>query len=150
MRPMICTSSAARRHEEGEEQGGQGDGRPKRLPQRTCSARREEQGPAAQPGVHDRHQGHRIPKHRKPDPVIVSQLAASIAEVDLLNPIILTPEGELITGRNRIAAFVELGLTNADPGAVILLAQAATAESNAGLARTRSRSRRSWRSSPGS
>ncbi|WP_437991313.1 ParB/RepB/Spo0J family partition protein [Sorangium sp. So ce145] len=53
-----------------------------------------------------------IPPHREPDPATVHQLAASIAEVDLLNPIILTPEGELVTGRNRIAAFVELGRTH--------------------------------------
>lgn len=53
-----------------------------------------------------------IPPHRKPDPAIVRQLVASIAEVDLLNPIILTPEVELVAGRNRIAAFVELGKTH--------------------------------------
>ncbi|XXX76018.1 ParB/RepB/Spo0J family partition protein [Sorangium sp. So ce134] len=53
-----------------------------------------------------------IPPHREPDLATVHQLAASIAEVDLLNPIILTPEGELVTGRNRIAAFVELGRTH--------------------------------------
>jgi hypothetical protein len=53
-----------------------------------------------------------IPPHRKPDPNMVRQLVVSIGDIGLLHPIILTPEGELVAGRNRIAAFVELGLTH--------------------------------------
>lgn len=48
-----------------------------------------------------------IPPHRKPHPDMVRQFVASIGEVDLLNPIILTLEGEFVTGRNRSAAFVK-------------------------------------------
>ena len=42
----------------------------------------------------------------------VRRLVASIGDVGLLHPVILTPESELIAGRKRIAAFVELGLTH--------------------------------------
>lgn len=50
-----------------------------------------------------------IPPNRVPDPSVVRQLKASIADLGLLNPIILTPDGELVAGRNRVAAYVELG-----------------------------------------
>ncbi|KYG09077.1 hypothetical protein BE21_19990 [Sorangium cellulosum] len=50
-----------------------------------------------------------IPPNRVPDPGVVRQLKASITELGLLNPIILTPNGELVAGRNRVAAYVELG-----------------------------------------
>ena len=53
-----------------------------------------------------------IPPHRQPDPDVVRQLVSSIPEVGLLHPITLTPDLELVAGRNRIAAFVELGLTH--------------------------------------
>lgn len=50
-----------------------------------------------------------IPPNREPDPGVVRQLKTSIADLGLLNPIILTPDGELVAGRNRVAAYVELG-----------------------------------------
>ncbi|WP_437723521.1 ParB N-terminal domain-containing protein [Sorangium sp. So ce861] len=53
-----------------------------------------------------------IPPERKPDPDIVRQLAASIDNLGLLNPILLTPNLELVAGRNRIAACVALGYTH--------------------------------------
>ncbi|WP_437310755.1 ParB/RepB/Spo0J family partition protein [Sorangium sp. So ce388] len=53
-----------------------------------------------------------IPPNRVPDPSVVRQLKTSIADLGLLNPIILTPDGELVAGRNRIAACVALGYTH--------------------------------------
>ncbi|MGK3998873.1 ParB/RepB/Spo0J family partition protein [Sorangium sp. So ce1024] len=50
-----------------------------------------------------------IPQNRVPDPSVVRQLKTSIADLGLLNPIILTSDGELVAGRNRVAAYAELG-----------------------------------------
>ncbi|UQA57096.1 DUF5131 family protein [Polyangium aurulentum] len=50
-----------------------------------------------------------IPPHRKADPAVVHELVLSIQRLRLFHPIILTPDLRLVAGRNRIAAFVELG-----------------------------------------
>ncbi|MDC0740922.1 DUF5131 family protein [Polyangium mundeleinium] len=50
-----------------------------------------------------------IPPNRQPDPDVVRHLVTSISDLGLLNPIILTPYGDLVAGRNRVAAYVELG-----------------------------------------
>lgn len=50
-----------------------------------------------------------IPPHRKVDPTVVRALVHSIEHLGLLHPIVLTPDYRLVAGRNRIAAFIELG-----------------------------------------
>ena len=50
-------------------------------------------------------------RHRK-DLGDIPALAASIAELGLLQPIVVTPDHKLIAGHRRIAAFEELGRTN--------------------------------------
>jgi N6-adenosine-specific RNA methylase IME4 len=50
-------------------------------------------------------------RHRK-DLGDIAGLAASIAEIGLLHPIVVTPDGTLIAGARRIAACVSLGWTD--------------------------------------
>jgi len=50
-------------------------------------------------------------RHRK-DLGDITSLAASIAEIGLLHPIVVTPDGTLIAGARRIAACVSLGWTD--------------------------------------
>jgi ParB family transcriptional regulator, chromosome partitioning protein len=47
-------------------------------------------------------------RHRK-DMGNIDALAANIAEVGLLHPVVVTPTGELIAGERRIRAFQKLG-----------------------------------------
>jgi ParB family transcriptional regulator, chromosome partitioning protein len=49
-------------------------------------------------------------RHRR-DLGDVASLAASIADVGLLHPIVLTPKGDLIAGERRLAACAQLGWT---------------------------------------
>jgi N6-adenosine-specific RNA methylase IME4 len=50
-------------------------------------------------------------RHRK-DLGDIAALAASIAEIGLLHPVVVTPDGALIAGARRIAACVSLGWTD--------------------------------------
>jgi ParB/RepB/Spo0J family partition protein len=48
-------------------------------------------------------------RHRR-DLGDIDELAASIAKVGLLHPIVVTPDGDLIAGERRLAAYKQLGL----------------------------------------
>ncbi len=61
-------------------------------------------------------------------------LADSIAEVGLLHPVVVTPEGRLIAGQRRLEACRQLGLTEV-PVTVVDLYQAASGEAHENLVR---------------
>src|SRR5260370_18967514 len=72
-------------------------------------------------------------RHRK-DLGDVRVLAESIAEVGLLHPVVVTPEGRLIAGQRRLAACRILEWTDV-PVTVVDLFQAARGEAHENLVR---------------
>ena len=63
----------------------------------------------------------------------VRSLADSIAEVGLLHPIVVTPEGRLIAGQRRLEACRKLGWVEI-PATVVDLLQAARGEAHENFA----------------
>jgi ParB-like chromosome segregation protein Spo0J len=73
------------------------------------------------------------PRYRK-DLGDISQLAASIAEIGLLHPVVVTPEGMLIAGERRVHAFKSLGRSHI-PTTVLDIAAIARGELDENAAR---------------